>query len=117
MPEVGTVKPGDFAGDFRFTHDGWPGVLSIQDTGSRIVRGTYIDSRLDQRYEVTGRIDVRLRHQIELVIREFNWVPEQRFVGYLFTKGKQAIAGTTSWKEMPFGFIASRSDTLPRETY
>jgi hypothetical protein len=113
VPDHALVRPADFAGEFRFSHDGWPGVLALRVARGRNLRGEYEDQRLDQTFTVTGRVDPVLRHQVRLVVHDFNWLPEQWFVGYLFTRGKQAFAGTTDWQGTPFGFAAWRSEERP----
>jgi hypothetical protein len=116
-PQVAAVAPADFDGVYQLVHDGWPGVLTLHDGGSRIVRGKYYDSRFAQEFAVTGRVDTTIRHRIELTIHKFNWVPQQRFVGYMFTGSRDGFAGETYWQDIPFGFLARRGDPLPQETY
>lgn len=113
VPDDGSVRPADFAGEFRFSHDGWPGVLALRVASGRNLRGEYEDHRLEQTFTVTGRVDPVLRHRVRLVVHDFNWLPEQQFVGHLFTRGRQALAGTTDWQGTPFGFAAWRSDGRP----
>lgn len=113
VPRNSTISPASFAGEYVFQHDGWPGVLTLRISSGRNVRGEYRDSRLNQTFTVTGKIDTTLRHRLEMVVHEFNWLDEQRFVGYLFTHGTQAIAGTTWWKESPFGFVAWKAAEVP----
>ncbi|MBD2894632.1 hypothetical protein amrb99_35580 [Actinomadura sp. RB99] len=102
-----------FAGEYAFAHDGWPGVLTLRVSSGRNLRGSYRDHRLDQTFAVTGQVDVAVRHRVELLIHDFNWLPEQRFTGYLSTRDGMLLAGTTLWENDPFGFVALRARELP----
>ena len=44
-------------------------------------------------------------------------VARQEFDGYLWTRGKNAMAGVTTLAERPFGFVAIRagSELIPKE--
>ncbi|MEO3876049.1 hypothetical protein ABGB18_45395 [Nonomuraea sp. B12E4] len=114
FPSDRSVRPARFVGEYFFAHDGWPGVLRLQVSAGRNLRGEYRDHRLDQTFTATGQIDLEVRHRITLVIHDFNWLPEQRFTGYLFTHGDgRTIAGTTTWETEPFGFVAFGDGALP----
>jgi hypothetical protein len=109
--DPGQVRPADFDGRYDFRHDGWPGTLLLRYTGSRNLQGSYHDDRTNADYRVTAKIDIRAPNRIDLTIRDdFNWVGEQRFVGYLSTGDKQVIAGQTFWKDIPFGFVAGKTE-------
>ncbi|MFI0479570.1 hypothetical protein [Actinomadura sp. 9N215] len=116
-PRSAGVRPADFAGEYSFSHDGWPGTLTLQVQGGRNLRGTYRDERLDGTFTVIGKIDPAARHRVVLTIQEFNWLDEQRFTGHLFTRGARGIAGTTLWKDEPFGFLASVAPVLEPDVY
>ena len=117
VPEVGGIKPVDFRGEYEFTHDGWPGTLTLHAQAGRSMRGSYRDNRFSQTFVVIGQVDPEVRHRISFAIRDFNWLDEQQFVGYLFTRGRQEFAGTTLWKEEPFGFVARKASSLALGTY
>jgi hypothetical protein len=116
-PDPGAVKPADFAGEYAFAHDGWPGTLTLHVQRGRSVRGSYRDGRFNQMFVVTGEIDREVRHCLTFVIHNFNWLDEQRFVGYLFTHGRHMLAGTTHWRDEPFGFVAGKEAFQSLGTY
>lgn len=117
VPRSAEVKPADFAGEFSFSHDGWPGTLALQVQGGRNLRGTYRDERLDGTFTVIGKVDPAARHRVVLTIKEFNWLDQQVFTGHLFTRGSRGIAGITLWQEEPFGFLASQEPVLEPDVY
>jgi hypothetical protein len=98
-------------------HDGWPGILTLQVQAGRNIKGSYRDNRFNQTFVVTGRIDPVVRHRIVFVIHDFNWLQEQRFVGYLFTRFRQELAGATRRREEPFGFVARKVPSVTLGTY
>jgi hypothetical protein len=113
------VNSCDFAGYYSLYHDGWYGSLELLHEQKGKLRGTYNSVRFRQAYNVTAMVDEKHQHQIQLVIHEFNHnLPsEQVFTGYLFTHGKNVIAGRTIWREKPFGFFARKSGFLYLSDY
>jgi hypothetical protein len=111
------VTPADFVGRWSFCDDGWPGSLTLQHTGGEDLSGIYFSERFDDDFRVTGRVADGNPHAVELIVHEFNWLPEQRYSGYLLTRSRNAIAGRTQWKDQPFGFFATRAARQPLGLY
>ncbi|MEU0947238.1 hypothetical protein ABZ379_31635 [Streptomyces canus] len=116
-PQAAAIKPADFIGQYAFCHDGWPGTLTLEMQGGRNLRGTYRDERLAQTFVVIGKVDSAVRNKVTLTIRDFNWLDEQVFIGYLFSRSREAMAGTTLWRDEPFGFLATKAPALTPEVF
>jgi len=102
------ISPADFAGRWYFCDDGWLGTLTLALTDGPALTGTFASERFGEEYRVTARA-AELPHAIELVIHDYNWLPEQRYAGRLMTRSRSAIAGSSLWQDTPFGFFATRA--------
>ena len=103
--DAGPVAPQHFAGRYSFYHDGWHGTLHLHFDRERSLTGTYESDRFGREYEVTATVDPTHNHKIRITIQNFNSLPQQHFDGYLFTRPKNAVAGTTDWRGTDFGFF------------
>jgi hypothetical protein len=96
-------------GRWYLCDDGWLGDLTLSELDDGEVEGVFFSDRFDDEYEVVVEIGGDLGQEITLAIQDFNWLPEQRFAGRLFTKGNGAIAGASDWNGTPYGFFAART--------
>lgn len=108
LPRPDLVQPADFTGRFSFYDDGWPGVLVLSEVSGFDLCGTYHSYRLNADYVATALVDERQRHHLAITIHDFNGMDRQLFDGYLFTSRKNVITGETSWKTIPYSFVARR---------
>jgi hypothetical protein len=119
--QPGEISARDFAGRWYFCDDGWLGTLTLEVTRecdiAGTITGTFSSERFGADFRVTARAGVPRPHAIEFVIHDFNWMPEQRYEGHLFTRSRGAIAGSSRWKDVPFGFFATRAVRSPLGTY
>lgn len=98
-PEVAQYN---FNGRYSMVYDGWKGTLYIN-----YPRGTFFGAN-GKRYQVKMR---KYEHQIVFYIAGLGGENAdksggQKFVGFLMTQTKNAIAGTTWWRGRRFGFYA-----------
>jgi hypothetical protein len=111
------VTAAEFAGRWSFCDDGWIGTLTLTHAGGQDLAGTYHSERFDEDFRVTGSVGGSDPQAVELIVHEFNWLPEQHYSGHLLTRSRNAIAGRTQWKDQRFGFFATRSARQPLGTY
>jgi hypothetical protein len=116
-PSPAAVQPKILAGRYRFTHDGWLGTLVLEPSDSKEITGSYHDDRFGGEHDVVVRLGTESPHSLEIVIRDFNWMPEQRFEGWLFTQGQRGFAGRTTWQGVPYGFFGRKSATLNLDSF
>ena len=114
-PAAGPVLPTDFAGRFQIVANGkWSGQLTLTVSSSGEVNGSYVSEQTGADYPVKGFV-ARPPHHIKFTVE----LPmaQQEFDGFLWTQGKNAIAGTMSLAGNTFGFVAVRDGTelKPRE--
>jgi hypothetical protein len=57
---------------------------------------------------VHGHVDERITHAVEMVIGEPEAIEGRKFVGYLFSKTKNAIAGWATGGDVPVGFYMTK---------
>jgi hypothetical protein len=102
------IDPFDWIGEYDMVHDGWVGVLSIEDTPrdcggprwcSMIVRYWNAEG-----VQLPGRIATMDQDFVHMVFH----INEQRFDGYLFTQTGDDIAGTLVDGDRAYGFYAIR---------
>jgi biopolymer transport protein ExbD len=110
-PSLGkAVVPGDFGGRFNLVANGqWSGTLSLAIDGARSVTGHFRSDRNGSAYPVTGTVSAEIPQRIDFSIQ----FPRARqlYEGYLWSEGKNAIAGSVSMLDHPYGFIAVREGT------
>ncbi|MFE6921334.1 hypothetical protein ACFVAV_09845 [Nocardia sp. NPDC057663] len=103
------VRAEHFEGAWSVSDDGWPGRLSLHRTGADSFEGAFVSDRFRQTHHVTGAVGTA-PHMLEFVIHDYNFLPEQRYSTFLFTRGRNAFAGSSKWRGIPFGFVAWRRD-------
>ena len=94
------------SGDYALYDDGWQATLTLRaaETGG-LDAGFYAHDRTRGRFAATAELD---GSRLRLAVRDFNELPEQVYEGYVFRRGRVAIAGVTSWKGQSFSFFAVR---------
>ena len=111
----GPVTAPDFSGKYRLVANGqWSGALTLKVSQTGEVTGTYLSDQTGRDYTVKGTVTTpshHIRFAVELP------VARQEFDGYLWTRGKNAMAGVTTLAERPFGFVAIRagSELIPKD--
>jgi hypothetical protein len=116
-PLPAAIRTEDFAGRWYFCDDGWLGTLTLAAGDGRQLVGSFASDRFGEDYRVTGQVGVAGAHSIRFAIHDFNWMAEQQYEGHLFTRTRGAIAGRSLWKDVPFGFFATRGTRPPLGTY
>lgn len=105
LSEITTLS---FAGRWRFYDDGWPGLLSLEIQAEDRLTGTFYSDRFRVEYSVTATVSRDAPHAIRLSFHNYNWLPRQDYFGFLFTVGKNTIAGYSYWRSERYGFVAFR---------
>src|SRR5262245_49492932 len=98
------------AGGYALYDDGWQATLSLRITDTGGVEGDFrAHDRTRGLFDTTTEfVDEGVGPVLRFVVHDFNELPEQVFEGYVFRRGRVAIAGATSWKGQPFAFFACR---------
>jgi hypothetical protein len=102
------IRPGDFAGTYSMSHDGWRGTLYLgdgkADCPKPLCQSNYTDSN-GRKYPVNVSTS---DNQITFYVVGLGTQNPagQKFLGHLMTQTRDAIAGTTWWAGRPFGFYA-----------
>lgn len=105
-PSRGPVVAEDFAGKYRLVANGqWSGSLTLTVLKSGEVNGTYVSDQSGRDFPVEGFV-ANPSHRVKFTVK----LPQvaQEFDGYLWTRGKSAIAGTTTLAGRTFGWVATR---------
>ena len=108
------VQPGDFAGRYFLMANGqWSGPLELNVDDAGVVSGHFRSDRNGSSYPVTGKIAGEIAQKIVFTVQ----FPRARqdYEGFLWTEGKNAIAGTLSMLDRPYSFIAIREGTRSAE--
>jgi len=114
---IAQIPKSDFFGTWALNHDGWEGKLVLRGAGIPAgLFGDYVgaDGKI---HFVQGSVE---SHKIVFYVdmKDTKGLPDddQRFEGYLFTQSRKAMAGTTAWGGMTYGWSAVKSSsatTLP----
>jgi hypothetical protein len=117
LPSPVEVRTEEFAGRWFLCDDGWLGTLTLAVDGERSLSGLFASERFDDDYRVSAVAGVGDPHAIRFTIHDFNWMAEQHYDGHLLTRTRRAMAGNTVWKDVPFGFFATRTTRPALGTY
>ncbi len=115
------IRPGDFAGTYSMSHDGWRGTLYLGDGKADCPRplcqSNYTDSN-GRKYpvKVTTSGSQLTFYIVGLGGQNTDGSGGQKFLGYLMTQTKDAIAGTTWWGGDPSDSTRSRNSVRPHLT-
>jgi hypothetical protein len=104
------VQPGDFAGRYYLIANGqWSGTLELVVNDTGVVSGHFRSDKNGSSYPVTGKVAGEFAQKIDFSVQ----FPRARqdYQGLLWTEGKNAIAGSLSMLDRPYGFIAIREGT------
>jgi hypothetical protein len=98
------------AGGYAFYDDGWQASVSLRVTETGKVEAVFCaHDRTRGRFDTTAEfVDEGAGPRLRLTVHNFNELPEQVFDGYVFRRGRVALAGASWWKGRPFSFFACR---------
>jgi hypothetical protein len=99
-----------FAGVYTLADDGWPGVLTLEHDGGDELDAQFYSVRFERGYEANVRVPANDPSRIELSIHRFNQMARQDYVGYVLGLRHEAFAGSTVWRDRPYGFFARRAN-------
>ena len=101
------IIPSDFAGRYRLFADGRrSGLLDLQLGEGRAIAGHFRSEEKGTTYEVKGEIAVDAPQKLVFILKFPQ--AEQAYEAYLWTEGKNALAGTFTMQGRKFGFVAIR---------
>ena len=101
--------PDRIVGDYALLDDGWRCRLRIRPGPNGQFEADFFSfDRTEGRFEARVSLDERHPHHVVLHVDRFNELDVSSYVGYAFTRGPAAIAGTGDWKGITFGFYARR---------
>jgi biopolymer transport protein ExbD len=111
-PSAGrAILPGDFSGRYSLMANGqWSGTLMLDIDAGGTMTGQFRSDRNGSAYAVIGKVSADVPQKIEFTIQFPR--ARQAYEGYLWTEGKNAIAGTVSMLDHPYSFIAVREGVL-----
>jgi hypothetical protein len=116
-PSAGrAIQPADFAGRFLLVANGqWSGPLELVIDSTGAVTGQFRSDKNGTVYAVTGMVAVDNPQKVAFTIQFPR--AKQNYEGFLWTAGKDVIAGTFTLLERTYGFVAIRegASLLPED--
>jgi hypothetical protein len=114
-PAFAQVPKTDFYGTWAMNHDGWQGQLVLRGAGIPAgLFGDYVGADGKVHF-VQGSVE---DHKVVLYIdlKDTKGLPDddQRFEGYLFTQSRNAMAGTTTWGNVHYGWSAVKTSSATK---
>jgi hypothetical protein len=98
-----------FNGTFRLYSDGRrTGILRLQVDAEGNLSGEFLSDATGNKYPVSGKVGPNPRHAVQFSVKYPQSV--EYFSGYIFTRGGQAICGTSKFQDREAGFYAVRTD-------
>lgn len=127
-PTANVVSSADYLrGIWDMEHDGWKGTLNIKSLYSFILvksgndyypiwyfKGEYtgqggevvsVSGKIGGKDDNNSNGNQKSNHKIDFWVK-FAETNNQKFSGYVYTRNKKAMSGTTWWSGIPFGFHA-----------
>jgi hypothetical protein len=102
------VEPADFKGRYALWVGGDPGLLSLDVGASRELVGNVWRAGADRGIAVRGQIDPKVAHAFTLAVPEPGRDQPRTYVGYLFSRTKNATAGWVESEGLKVGFYATK---------
>ena len=101
------VLPGDFGGRYRLFADGrWSGLLELHVAPDRQLTGRFRSEANGTSYAVAGQVSAESPQQATFTVKFPN--TEQEYHAYLWTGGKNVLAGSFTMTDRTYGFFAPR---------
>jgi biopolymer transport protein ExbD len=101
------VQSTDFAGRYYLIANGqWSGLLELAVDAGGAVTGHFRSDKNGSSYDVKGAVSADVPHKVQFSVQFPR--AQQTYEGLLWTEGKNALAGTLSMLERPYGFVAIR---------
>jgi hypothetical protein len=101
------VQATDFAGRYYLIANGqWSGTLELAVDAAGAVSGHFRSDKNGSSYIVEGAVSPEIPHKLQFSIQFPR--AKQTYEGLLWTEGKNAIAGTLTMLDRPYGFVAVR---------
>jgi hypothetical protein len=101
------VIPGDFGGRYHLYADGrWNGRLELEPGQGRQLHGRFRSEPGGTSYPVAGEVSPEVTNKASFTIKFPR--TEQVYEAYLWTEGKNALAGSFQMLDRRFGFVAVR---------
>jgi hypothetical protein len=101
------VQATDFAGRYHLIANGqWSGTLELAVDGAGGITGHFRSDKNGSSYDVNGAVSAEVPHKLQFSIQFPR--AKQTYEGLLWTEGKNAIAGTLTMLDRPYGFVAVR---------
>jgi hypothetical protein len=107
-PSAGrTVVPADFAGSYNLMANGqWSGSLALAVDQAGVISGHFRSDKNGASYPVTGQVAADIPQKIMFAVQFPR--ARQTYEGFLWTEGKNVIAGSLSMLDHPYSFVAVR---------
>ncbi len=101
------IVPGDFGGRYRLFADGrWTGLMELDVAPDRQISGRFRSEVNGTSYPVKGQVSADSSQKAQFVIKFPQ--TEQEYDGWLWTEGKNVLAGSFTMRERTYGFFAIR---------
>jgi hypothetical protein len=101
------VVPGDFAGRYTLHADGrWSGLLELSVAADRTITGRFRSEANGTSYPVAGEVSAETPQKATFTVKFPR--TEQLYEAFLWTEGKNALAGSFKMLERDYGFVAVR---------
>ncbi len=101
------ILPGDFNGRWKLSADGrWSGLLELAVDDERQITGRFRSEANGTAYPVTGEVTPEAPQKAIFKVKFPRTT--QEYAAYLFTEGKNELAGSFVMDERTFGFRATR---------